>query len=484
MNPQLRRVAKLRLRSSAEALNRRGAVLIEDALRTASLPDGDGARLLLIRKLPLGRIHASDPPSAVALRLEARARELGRLAVEATSPDAEHAPAVFFQDDAEAFTALAVRLALQQDTGAWFWPLAVPSWKPSMPRAEAMRAMLWGSLASSAGTAATLTLIRTLLLYRALEPLLSAVRLEDGPPLLREFGWTRVVRAVDSIAPAIPDPPSPVLTAAAAPWFEIWSSPNDARAQWLACALLAIERPALARHHTLPGRAMAWIESVCGNTVAGDAPAPATQSDAETALALPPGAMQSPVEPVAASHPAAEPKPPLVDTPPDDDIVAPSPTKRSQPSLRAGLFFLIPILERLGMKRWLEEHPDESRWPIPELILRDALLRMQTPPGDPAMAALGELPDQCSEAAAHAVTEWTRRIRRYARRTARIGLHGLICRPGRIASTDTHIDVLFPLDRADIRVRRAGLDLDPGWVPWLGRVIHFHYLGDDEYHGA
>jgi hypothetical protein len=26
-----------------------------------------------------------------------------------------------------------------------------------------------------------------------------------------------------------------------------------------------------------------------------------------------------------------------------------------------------------------------------------------------------------------------------------------------------------------MRVRRAGLDFDPGWVPWYGRVISFHY---------
>jgi hypothetical protein len=27
-----------------------------------------------------------------------------------------------------------------------------------------------------------------------------------------------------------------------------------------------------------------------------------------------------------------------------------------------------------------------------------------------------------------------------------------------------------------LEIRLAGLDLDPGWVPWLGRVVSFHYL--------
>jgi hypothetical protein len=25
-------------------------------------------------------------------------------------------------------------------------------------------------------------------------------------------------------------------------------------------------------------------------------------------------------------------------------------------------------------------------------------------------------------------------------------------------------------------VRLAGLDINPGWVPWLGRVVTFHYM--------
>jgi hypothetical protein len=26
-----------------------------------------------------------------------------------------------------------------------------------------------------------------------------------------------------------------------------------------------------------------------------------------------------------------------------------------------------------------------------------------------------------------------------------------------------------------VEVRRAGLDLDPGWIPWLGAVVRFVY---------
>lgn len=70
---------------------------------------------------------------------------------------------------------------------------------------------------------------------------------------------------------------------------------------------------------------------------------------------------------------------------------------------------------------------------------------------------------------------WLTATRRWLRRRARLGLADVVRRAGRMTATRTHIDVFFALDQADIRVRRVGLDIDPGWLPWLGRVIYFHY---------
>ena len=48
-------------------------------------------------------------------------------------------------------------------------------------------------------------------------------------------------------------------------------------------------------------------------------------------------------------------------------------------------------------------------------------------------------------------------------------------RPALLSLTPTHADVCAGLRAIDLRVRRAGLDIDPGWVPWLGRVVAFRY---------
>lgn len=51
----------------------------------------------------------------------------------------------------------------------------------------------------------------------------------------------------------------------------------------------------------------------------------------------------------------------------------------------------------------------------------------------------------------------------------------LLLRRGSVRATGAHVDLHLPLDAATAPVRIAGLDVDPGWVPELGRVVTFHY---------
>jgi|GEM_PF-1400104 len=52
----------------------------------------------------------------------------------------------------------------------------------------------------------------------------------------------------------------------------------------------------------------------------------------------------------------------------------------------------------------------------------------------------------------------------------------LICRPGMLVVSHTHVDLSLPLDAIDIAIRRCGLDRDPGWAPDLGRIVYFHFV--------
>lgn len=51
----------------------------------------------------------------------------------------------------------------------------------------------------------------------------------------------------------------------------------------------------------------------------------------------------------------------------------------------------------------------------------------------------------------------------------------LLAVPTLLRATPSHLDLVMPLGSARVAVRRVALDVNPGWVPWLGRVVTFHY---------
>ena len=70
---------------------------------------------------------------------------------------------------------------------------------------------------------------------------------------------------------------------------------------------------------------------------------------------------------------------------------------------------------------------------------------------------------------------WRAGLDRWLRRRVRLRLSELARRRGWLHLTDDTLLVRFPLEAADLRLRRLALDADPGWVPWLGLAVRYHY---------
>ncbi len=73
---------------------------------------------------------------------------------------------------------------------------------------------------------------------------------------------------------------------------------------------------------------------------------------------------------------------------------------------------------------------------------------------------------------------WAIAVRRWCRRVGRININTVVNRTGRVWKTRSDLDVTLPLAAVDLRIRRIGLDIDPGWLPWIGKhglVVRFHY---------
>jgi hypothetical protein len=52
----------------------------------------------------------------------------------------------------------------------------------------------------------------------------------------------------------------------------------------------------------------------------------------------------------------------------------------------------------------------------------------------------------------------------------------LLCEQrAKVFVTPTHLDVVFSLQDLPIEIRLSGLDRNPGWIPFAGKFVAFHY---------
>ncbi|NTX67269.1 hypothetical protein HUA74_42130 [Myxococcus sp. CA051A] len=534
VNGATRHVETIRLTARTPALVRRGAVLLEDALRTASFPEAGRGRVLVIRRLPVGVIHGHLPPASVALALERVVRELAASAVHAEEPSAPHRDAVFFHDDAEPPLALARRLVRGEPVMAWFWPFAVADFAPSRPRDEQLRRVLAAAFTSSAGLGAAVRLVEVLNQRGDLDVLLGVLRRSDGEDLLQVSGGTpsvpgSVSARLERIEAGLEHT---ALRSVVARWVADWG-PADARSVWLTAVALVVERRArladrglferaarLAAGLTVPletakaphptrARAQAdEAQSITASATHKDdakgSPLPLRGSGAEATSAV---ASMREQPPESSSAQSASPKSPPtkpVDAAPRSagartvvpgesrrkpDSLAEPPTRSDRPTWSetpmrtelGGLLFLIPVLERLGLPALLDAVPSLIEAEMPERLFGAIARRLGATEADATLAlfgsrALGALPRGLEFDLELLLRGLRVAVRRWCLRRGGIGLRALVLRPARIMATRTHLDVLLDIRGADPRVRGLGLDIDPGWVPWLGRVVRFHYV--------
>jgi hypothetical protein len=52
-------------------------------------------------------------------------------------------------------------------------------------------------------------------------------------------------------------------------------------------------------------------------------------------------------------------------------------------------------------------------------------------------------------------------------------------RPGRLIAEREHLVIIMPASAVELAHRRAGLDRDPGYVPWLRRRVGFEFAGGE-----
>jgi hypothetical protein len=151
-----------------------------------------------------------------------------------------------------------------------------------------------------------------------------------------------------------------------------------------------------------------------------------------------------------------------------------------------GLLLLAPLLPLCGALPLLE---DTALWPdLPQALHQFALHLWPLAPHDPAaLAFCGLQPLQAPPAPLHATPAQQAALQNAQallldHLDQRLPdwrgpglLARVLCRPARISADPGWIEVIFPLRDVAIELRRAALDLDPGFLPWLGVVLRYRY---------
>jgi hypothetical protein len=283
-------------------------------------------------------------------------------------------------------------------------------------------------------------------------------------------------------------------------WVAEWGGDvRDPRALWLGAMLLVADLPARSTSAQLPDVVNAWLATVMDQSPAdaGDARASeATQAIRRDDLIAatrswlqfhPPAATDAllgrwPLVPLPPRDPtfgtsAAERRPRDDEARGGKQPADPPPSwETPRPTRHAGLPFLVPLLTRSGVTRIVTANPGllERDWTT-ALLLRFAR-RLGVPRDDPAIACLASHPVAIFHTDRVLTAEIMRAARDRLRTEAGLTLRQLVCRSGAVVATHRDVDVLLHRADVDAGVRRAGLDVDPGWTPWLGRVVLFHYL--------
>jgi len=573
-----RRIRSLTLHSRDDTLLVKARYCLEEAFRTASLPGLPPNAQLLVRRLDLGSIRVDQNPVLLAGRLTELLRNLAASATCVDGQSAANAEAVWFSDPLQPCKVLLLRLLDGKGLPQWYWRTLFPHRTLELNTATVGMIFAQAAATPLKGLGParlleevlephrlarlfpciTKELARHLLREQGLDPGVGVgtASHSEGQGELRKAGVMPPVAAPD-----LRQPWRHAIEQAVRNWGE-----QDERTLWFAWHALIVHQPAWLAHREILSRIVpgAWLESWGLNQSRAAAGAVVDEVGSDLAIQGP-FAPPPVVAPTAASVAAADSAAVLLLQAAGTQVISSpmhvpgvkgravesscaaevsSQNKEAGPveamlqlnmlkvdeiggyeayqpqsevapfSAHAGLAFVIPVLQRLGMAGLLACNERLVELDLPRQLLWSLAMRFGMAESDPLRqlfagfepsfdvviapfyAPVGwrrlvtssgrplNAPDGFENEDAIALHQLLKTLQLlvalYLRRHCRHSLRTLIKRPGRVVVSATHWDAIFDLNQIDLRLRRIALDNDPGWVTWLGRVVQFHYDREGE----
>lgn len=554
-----RHIHRLSLCAPTAELAQHSAVLLSDALHTASMPVAEQGRLVIIRRLNLGKIDPHVSSASLALQIEKIASSAMLNVVSANSPQATNATAVSFNDYTEALILLIRRIAVHQAIREWYWYLLFPELKNGYSRSSLWQILLIRAHNQPAPLKTVATVVNEAFKAGCGNEIIAVISSYEIESWLYLLGLdSKVEGSKVRVAGNELDFADPVILSSLYSCLENWGT-EDLRSFWLTAIVLLIARPSLVKTNNLSARVSSWLQmrsrEIKSLFDADTEKNKAGEIEKNVNLPMEPtvkeGIYERKSKPLKSyqqgcknsgtqkSSMSAVEKEDMkkmlsseISSRPKDDVQNIKAQIENKTDLTenailnekrksgkssnddhtkkplyfaidnqsgewsqfAGMLFLVPVLERLGICQFLELNPEMAECCFPQQFLINVGRRVGMIDSDPVMIALTDeesyLPGSSdfelnsellkyisgTEAVIKTASDaWMVAVRHWCRMHAKMGLINLICRKGFVMVSRMHIDICFDLNQTDIRLRRQAIDVNPGWVPWLGRIIRFHY---------
>ena len=514
-----RHVRRSYLRIGEPTSRHRISYALEEALRLVNLPGEDEGRVYCFRRVSLAGISGNAVRGVWMERVQKALGAWSARAVHGTDPSAGTADAIYFNNQEEALEMLlrdALRARSSKTQPQWFSAplLGLPSVATSSQHLVAILECLRPPSIPPPATAA--------ILFAALGDtgpgtLLSAIPPDTVRAWVREMEGEKIA-GEDAAALHLPEKlkTSLLQTVSQFGW-------RDCATVWLAAHAILTIAPNVWSTRMLVKRARATLRLLettqrreledhsdrfnrGGSTrkfVLDDDSEGRAQHTLASGTALSAPSVQHDPNLLIMRAPELQRASPTV-SPAQGDFV-PKPPLLGEPTLAAGLPFLLNVLRRLGIAAALEACPaladaDLARHIMTRLAAHagvahdDAILHCMKPAQEQfslPTEVLEELPTRQQTWPAIFVSRferpinseyflcvWVLAVKSWCWRMGRIAVREVVSRAGRVWLTRADLDVTLPFSQVDIRIRRIGLDIDPGWLPWFGaygRVVRFHY---------
>jgi hypothetical protein len=532
MQEASRRIRLLRIKSQHENSISADISALQDAFNIASMPGLPPNGLLLVKKLDLGVFRTRSTSMSISKLIDEKIRSESYQPVCVDQQQSENKDVVWFSDTTEAVFALLKLVLNGQLPTAWYWAVIFPSLQKNPGLSEVLFTVSRDLPRSEIKPLVLVNATRMLVLQTDIKTAFDVITLPLVQVMASEVGL--YPRLVSTAGTALKSRPVslPVLPGlweeAIKKGVQVWGE-GDLRSHWLAYCALVAANPALVESKLIWPSIGALLAAINLN---GDWPKFRSPDQQESHVGQGKVSVENndyeANERLSLDHGKIKPQK-FAERESSPNLLSDQQKKiieseanhveiQNRPEIvfefsglidcqYSGFGFLVPVLDFLSIDQLLAENPLLVEINFPIRIMRLVANRLGIDYQHPLVQALPEILDIENQVIESFVVpaDWQSLVKskkkfeslfcrptvsqletivqlllsRFLYRHAKMSLRSLVLREGRIAVTRTHLDFLFNIDQLDIRVRKTGLDIDPGWVNWLGMVVQFHYQQKD-----